>query len=67
MTSNFNHRLRIMESMLIVCLSLKMAYHASKKGKRVGKDGEGVLACCEKCSQDSVELAGLCKLLFFTL
>ena len=34
--------------------------------KRVGKDGEGVLHT-EKHSNDSLELAGLCKLLFFTL
>ena len=44
-----------------------MALPASMKAKRVDKDEEEVLAHCEKHSKDTVELAGLCKLLFFTL
>ena len=39
----------------------------STKVKGVDKDGEEVLAHCEKHSEDSVELTGLCKLLFFTI
>ena len=38
---------------------------ASMKAKIFDKDGEEVLVLCEKHSNDSVELAGLCKLLFF--
>ena len=35
--------------------------------KRVDKDGDAVLAYCEKHSKDSVELAIMCKLLFFNI
>ena len=55
-TSNFNRRLRKMESRLNVCLRLKMVIYGSMKAKRVDKDGVEVLAYCEKCSKDSVEL-----------
>ena len=37
------------------------------KAKRVDKEGEEILAHCEKHSNDSVELACLCKLLFLTI
>ena len=37
-----------------------MTVHASMKAKSVGKDGEAVHI--EKSSNDSVELAGVCKL-----
>ena len=37
------------------------------KAKRIDKDGAEVPAHCERHSKDSVELAGLCKLLFFTI
>ena len=65
MTSNLNCPLRKMESRLYVCLPLKTVLHASMKAKRVDKDGVEVLAYCEKCSKDSVELTGPCKLLYF--
>ena len=64
--SNFNHRLRI-KSRIKVCLHLKRALHTSTKVKRVDKDGEEVVAHCEKGSNDSVELAGMCKLEFLTI
>ena len=35
------------------------------KAKRVDKDGEDVLAHCEKRRKGSVELAGVCKLVIF--
>ena len=44
-----------------------MALPASTKAKKVDKDEEEVLAQCEKHSKDLVELAGLCKLLSFTI
>ena len=44
-----------------------MALPASTAAKIFNKDGEDVLAHCEKHSKDMVELAGLCKLLFFTI
>ena len=56
-----------MESRLNVCLHLKTALYASAKAKRVDKDGEVVLAHCDKNSKDSVELVGLCKLFIFYL
>ena len=37
------------------------------EGKRIDKDGEEILAHCEKYNNDSVDLAGLCKLLFFAI
>ena len=64
--SNFNRRLRKMKSSLNICLCLKTALPASTKAKGVDKDGEEVLHT-EKRSNDSVELAGLHKLLFFTI
>ena len=50
-----------------VCQCLKTTLHASMKEKRIHNDGEEILAHCEKHSNDSVELASLCKLLFFTI
>ena len=44
---------------------LEDAIPASTTAKRVAKDGDEVLAHCEKHSNDPVELAGLCKLFFF--
>ena len=35
------------------------------EGKIIDNDGEEVLACCEKPSKDSVELAGLCEAVIF--
>ena len=65
--SNFNHLLRKMMSGLNVCLHLKTTLHASTKVKGFDKNGEEVLAYCDKHSEDSVELAHLCRLLFFTI
>ena len=67
MMANLNHRLGKMKLSLNVCLCLKMALHASIKVNRVVIVVEEVLAHCEKRSTDSVELVGLCKLLFFTI
>ena len=44
-----------------------MVLPGSMEAKSVDKDGEEVPAHYEKHSKDSVELASLCKLLFFTL
>ena len=56
-----------MKSSINVCLCLKMAPPASASTKVKRVDGEEVPAHCEKHSKDSVELAGLCKLYFFTI
>ena len=56
-----------MKSSLNVCLCLKTAPPASTKAKRDDKVGEEVLAHREKHIKDSVELAGLCMFLFFTI
>ena len=56
------HRSRKLKSSLNICLCLKTAASSSTKVKSVDKDGEVVLAHCEKHSKDSVGLASLCKL-----
>ena len=65
--ANFNGQLRIMAARLNVCLCLKTAFYGSTKAKRVDKDRKKIFAHCEKCSKDSVEQAGLCKLFFFSI
>ena len=57
----------MLEDDALSLFSLSLALHASTKERRVDKDGEEVLAYCMKHSKDSVELAGLCRLLFFTI
>ena len=37
------------------------------EGKRIDKDGEEILAYYKKHNNDSVEMAILCKLLFFAI
>ena len=59
MTSNFNHRLKIMESWLNVLSTFEDSASCFHKGKLTMMSREKWYLLTEKCSEDSVELAGL--------
>ena len=65
--SNFNCQLRKIKSNLKCLFMLEDGTSCFHKGKKVVKDGEEVPHTVKSIAKDSVELAGLCKLLFFTI